>query len=77
MDAKCTAYIIWIVASMANYNWIIIDYCIDPTEAVKPVKRPESYSAIKLNVIIKHKKKAIKETKIDKSGRVLLTDGSK
>lgn len=49
---------------------IIINYCINPAKKVKLVKRPDFYSTIKLDIIIKDKKKAIKKTKKDKSGLI-------
>lgn len=38
---------------------ITINYCINLVDGVEPVKRSDSYSSIKLNIIIKDKKKII------------------
>ncbi len=68
-NARPTSYGQWLAWKFT------IDHCIDPAEGVEPDRRPDSYSLVKLDVIIKGKKEAMKEARKDKPGLVLWTDG--
>lgn len=50
---------------------------MDYAEGVEPVKRSESYSRVKLDIIIKGEKEVKKEKKKNKPGLVFWTNGSK
>lgn len=70
-NGQSTSYKQWLV-------WqITIDHCIYPAKEVELVRRPDSYSLVKLDVIIKDKKEIMEEAKKDKPGLVLWIDGSK
>lgn len=50
---------------------ITINFCIDLGKRVKLVRKPDFYNLIKLDIIIKGKKKAIKTAKKHKPGLIL------